>query len=236
MDNEVLLVIFRTILVLVILFILTKLMGKKQVSQMNIYDYLIGITIGSIAADISLDIEKDLIAGIISLVLLALSAITVTYLSLKSIRFRRIFTGTPTVLIENGKLIEKNMRKEGIDINDLQEEARQFGYFDLSKVNYAVLEISGKISFLAKAKEAAVTRGDMKVTAKDEGLCANIIIDTVLLDDNLKYMNKDKEWLDKELKRRGYDDYKRILLLTIDNNDKIVIYDKNSENGAKVLE
>lgn len=236
MDNEVLLVILRTILVLIILFILTKLMGKKQVSQMNIYDYLVGITIGSIAADISLDIEKDLIAGIICLILLGLSAIVVTYLSLKSICFRRFFTGTPTVLIENGKLIEKNMRKEGIDINDLQEEARQFGYFDLSKVNYAVLEISGKISFLAKAREEAVTKGDMKIKAKDEGLCANIIIDTVLLDNNLKYMNKDKEWLDKELKRRGYDDYGRILLLTLDNNERIVIYDKNNDNGIRVLE
>lgn len=236
MNNEVLLVIFRTILVLIILFILTKLMGKKQVSQMNIYDYLIGITIGSIAADISLDIEKDLIAGVTSLVLLGLSAVMVTYLSLKSIRCRRFFIGTPTVLIENGKIIEKNMRKEGIDINDLQEEARQSGYFDLSKVNYAVLEISGKISFLAKARDEIVTKSDMKIKAHDEGLCANIIIDTVLLDNNLKYMKKDKEWLDKELKRRGYDNYSRILLLTLDNNDKIVIYDKNNEDAIKVLE
>lgn len=236
MDSEVLLVIFRTIFVLIILFVLTRLMGKKQVSQMNIYDYLIGITIGSIAADISLDIEKDLFAGVTCLVLLGLSAIIVTYFSLKSIKCRRFFIGTPTVLIENGKIIEKNMRKEGIDINDLQEEARQFGYFDLSKVNYAVLEISGKISFLAKAREEVVTRSDMKIKAKDEGLCANIIIDTVLLENNLKYMNKDKEWLDKELKRRGYDDYKRILLLTLDNNNKIVIYDKNSDNGIQVLE
>lgn len=236
MDNEILLVVFRTILVLIILFVLTKCMGKKQVSQMNIYDYLVGITIGSIAADIALDIDKDMIAGIVSLAIFGLSGVAVTYLTLKNIWFRRIFTGVPTILIENGKILAKNLRKEGIDINDLQEEARQCGYFDLSKVNYAVLETSGNISFLAKADDEVITRKDMKIKAKDEGLCANIIIDGVLLEENLKNMNKDKNWLDKELKKKGYKDYNKILLLTLDNSDKVVIYDKNMDNDTKVLE
>ena len=94
MDSEFYLVIGRTLLVLVILFFLTKLMGKKQVSQMNIYDYLVGITIGNIAADIALDINKDMISGIASLVILALSGVLVTYLTLKSIYFRKIFLKT----------------------------------------------------------------------------------------------------------------------------------------------
>lgn len=236
MDKELGLVIFRTILVLVVLFFLTKFMGKKQVSQMNIYDYLIGITIGSIAADIALDIEKSLVAGLTSLIIFGLSAVLVTYLTLKSLCFRKIFTGVPTVLIEKGKIIEKNLRKEGIDINDLQEEARQFGYFDLSKVNYAVLETSGKISFLAKADDEFVTRKDMNIKAKDEGLCANLIIDGTLLENNLSNINKDKDWLDKELSKKGYKDYDGILLLTMDSNGKIVIYDKNVDSGIKVFE
>lgn len=236
MDNEFLSIIFRTILILVILFLLTKCMGKKQVSQMNIYDYLIGITIGSIAADISLDIEKDIFSGIISLVIYGLSGVLVTCFTLKSITFRRIFMGVPTVLIEKGKILEKNMRKEGIDINDLQEEARQCGYFDLSKVNYAVLETNGNISFLAKADEEVVTRKDMKIKVKDEGLCANIIIDGILLENNLYNMDKDRNWLDNELKKKGYKDYSNILLLTLDNNQKIVIYDKNVDSNIKILE
>ena len=157
-------------------------MGKKQVSQMNIYDYLIGITIGSIAADISLDIEKDIVAGIASLIIFGLSGVLVTYLTLKRIKLRRLLIGVPTVLINDGKIIEKNLRKEGIDINDLQEEARQAGYFDLSKVNCAVLEISGKISFLAKADNEIITRKDMQIKAKDEGICANVIIDGNYID------------------------------------------------------
>lgn len=236
MNNELLVVIGRTLLVLVILFFLTKCMGKKQVSQMNIFDYLIGITIGSIAADISLDIKKNIIAGIISLIIYGLSGIIVTYLTLKNIRIRRLFSGVPTILIENGKIIEKNLFKEGIDINDLQEEARQSGYFDLSKVNYAVLETSGKISFLAYAKEEPVTKKDMKIKTKDESLCANIIIDGILLENNLKYMKKDKKWLARELTKRGYKDYKKILLFTLDNNDSITIYDKNISSNTKILE
>lgn len=236
MNNEFLSVIGRTILVLVILFVLTKWMGKKQVSQMNMYDYLIGITIGSIAADISLDIEKNVIAGVISLAIYSLSGVLVTYLTLKNMNLRRFLCGVPTILIENGKIIEKNLYKEGIDLNDLQEEARQNGYFDLSKVNYAVLETSGKVSFLASAREEPVTRGDMKVKAKDESLSANLIIDGTLLEKNLEQMKKDKSWLEKELNNRGYKDYKNILLMTLDNNGKITIYDKNVSSNTKILE
>ena len=236
MDHETLLVIGRTFLVLIILFTITKCMGKKQVSQMNIYDYLIGITIGSIAADISLDIEKDLIAGCVCLILYGISQIAVTYLTLKNIRIRRIFSGVPTMIIENGKIIEKNMRKEGIDINDLQEEARQNGYFDLSKIHYAVLETSGKISFLLRASDDTVTKSDLKVKAKDESPNANIIIDGILLENNLQIMKKDRTWLEKELKNRGYKDYHNILLMTLDQSGKIAIYDKNVQSNTQIFE
>ena len=234
--NDLLLVLFRTVLVLVILFILTRIMGKKQVSQMNIYDNIIGITMGSIAADISLDIEKSIVAGILSLLIYGLSGALVTYLTLKNIRIRRFINGVPCILMDNGKIIEANLRKEGIDINDLEEEARQNGYFDLSKVNYAVLEISGKISFLPKAREDMVTKSDMKIKVHDETLSANVIIDGILLEDNLKAMGKDIDWLNKELKNRGYDNYKRILLMTLDGTDKINIFEKNMEMKSKVFE
>lgn len=236
MMNDLLLVLFRTVLVLVILFILTRIMGKKQVSQMNIYDYIIGITMGSIAADISLDIEKSIVAGILSLLIYGLSGALVTYLTLKNIKIRRFINGVPCILMDNGKIIEANLRKEGIDINDLEEEARQNGYFDLSKVNYAVLEISGKISFLPKAREDMVTKSDMKIKVHDETLSANVIIDGILLEDNLKAMDKDIDWLNKELKNRGYDNYKRILLMTLDGTDKINIFEKNMEMKSKVFE
>lgn len=236
MNNEIIEIIMRTTIVLIILFILTKCMGKKQVGQMNIYDYLIGISIGSIAADISLDIEKNLLAGIISLLIYGLSGVLVTFLTLKSLSFRRFFSGVPTILMEDGKIIEKNLLKEGIDINDLQEEARVNGYFDLNKINYAILETTGKISFLAHTKEEPVTKNDMKIKVKNESLCANIIIDGTLLINNLKNIKKDKKWLEQTLKKYGYQNYQNILLLTLDKNNKVTIYDKNINNNYNILE
>lgn len=233
--NDLLMMCGRTILVLLILFGLTKCIGKKQISQMNIYDYIIGITIGSIAADISLDIEKDIVAGVVALLIYGFSGVMVTVLTLKYVGVRKFINGTPTILINRGKIMYQSMKREGIDVNDLEEAARQNGYFDLTKIHYAVLEISGKISFLAKAKEECVTNGDMKIKKKDEELCANLVIDGVLLEKNLLAIHKDKEWLDKELKKRGYDSYERILLLICDRNGKISIYDKNMEEGMEVF-
>ena len=228
--------VLRTVFVLIILFVITRLMGKKQVSQMNIYDYIIGITMGSIAADISLDIEKDLVAGVLCLIVYGGSAILVTFLTLKSITMRKFINGVPTILIDNGKIIYNNLKKEGIDINDLEEEARQNGYFDLSKINYAVLEISGKISFLAKANYEIVTRDDMKIRTKNEEIKANVIIDGTLIESNLKAVNRDSKWLNDYLKKHGYKDYQDILLMTIDKCGKVNIFPKCLSSVSEIFE
>ena len=186
MENEIINVILRTILVLIVLFILTKIMGKKQVSQMNIYDYLIGITIGSIAADISLDLEHNIIAGICSLSIYALSSLLVTYITLKNLFFRKMFCGSPTILIDKGNINIDNLKKEGIDINSLEEEARLNGYFDLSKVDYAILETNGQISFLSNVKDSYVTNESMNIKAKENNLTINLIQDGEVLENNLK--------------------------------------------------
>lgn len=229
-------VIIRTILILIFLFILTKLMGKKQISQLNIFDYTIGITIGSIAADISLDIEKNLIAGLISLAIYGISGVLISIITINNLNMRKLFSGTPTVIIENNKIIEKNMKKEKIDINDLQEEARQQGYFNLEDINYAILESSGRISFLPKTELTPVTKKELNIRFNKESLVANIIIDGSLIENNLKNMNKDKKWLNQQLKIKGYKDYNKILLATLDNNEKLVIYPKNNKEAKKVLE
>ena len=160
--NTIIDVIIRTIISLITLFIFTKLMGKKQISQLNIFDYVVGITIGSIAADISLDTNKNLVDGIIAMLIYACFNAMISYLTLKSIKFRRIFTGTPTMIIENGKIIEKGLEKVKFDINDLLEEARNAGYFNLEEVEYAIMESNGRISFLPSHKDKPVTKKDMK--------------------------------------------------------------------------
>ena len=218
---------FRTILVLIILFFITKMMGKKQISELNFFDYVVGITIGSIAADISLDLEKNLISGILAIFLYGLASYIISIVTLRSISLRRIFNGVPTVLVEKGKIIESGLKKSKIDVNDLLMEARENGYFNLDEIDYALMEVNGNISFLPKEKEKPVTKKDMKIKCSNEGLTVNAIIDSKYMVNNMKAINKDKEWLDHELKVNGYDNYDNILLATIDNNYKVTIYEKN---------
>lgn len=218
---------FRTILVLIILFFITKMMGKKQISELNFFDYVVGITIGSIAADISLDIEKDMLAGIAALFIYGFISYIISFVSIKSILARRFFIGVPTVLVEKGKIIESGLKKSKIDVNDLLMEARENGYFNLDEIDYALMEVNGNISFLPKEKEKPVTKRDMKIKCSNEGLTVNAIIDSKYMVNNMKAINKDKEWLDHELKVNGYDNYDNILLASIDNNYKVTIYEKN---------
>lgn len=225
--NETLNIILRTILILIILFILGKIMGKKQVSQMNIYDYIIGITMGSIAADISLDIKKNLIAGILSLSIYGISTFLISYITMKNIKIRRFILGVPTILIENNKIIESGLKKAKVDINDLLAEARLNGYFDISEIQTAIMEIDGKISFQSKEQNSPVTKKDIKLKNKEKNLTANVIIDTILLEENLNSINKTSDWLNKELKKQGYNDYENILLATVDNNNQLKIYEKD---------
>lgn len=225
--DEIIKICYRTIIVLIVLFLIAKMVGKKQVSQLNLFDYIVGITIGSIAADISLDIEKDLIAGLISLFLYGFSAYLISILTLKSIKARRFFTGVPTVLVENSKIIESGLKKTKIDINELLAEARIAGYFDLSEIEYAIMEVNGNISFLPREKEKPVTKKDMKIKCNDGGLTANVIIDSNYMENNMSAIGKDKKWLDQELKIQGHNDYSDILLATVDGNSKLTIYRKN---------
>mgnify|MGYP000285946273 FL=1 len=220
-------IIIRTIIVLIVLFFIAKMVGKKQISQLNLFDYIVGITIGSIAADISLDLEKDLLAGLLSLSLYGFIAYLISYITMKSIKARRFFTGVPTVLVEKSKIIESGLKKTKIDINELLAEARIAGYFDLDEIDYAIMEINGNISFLPKEKNKPVTKKDMKLKSPDSGLTANVIIDSKYMENNMKAINKSKRWLDHELKVQGYNNYDNILLATVDNNYKVLVYKKD---------
>ena len=226
MNNEIISVIFRTILVLIILFGMTKLMGKKQLSQMNLYDYLIGITIGSVAADISLDIEKNFVAGIVSLGIYCIFNVIVTYFSLKNLKFRKLFCGNPTILVDKGTILVDNLKKEGIDIDSFSEEARLNGFFDLKKIRYAILETNGQISFLTKIEDDYVTNSNMRIKLEENELGINLIQDGIVMNDNLLYIKKDKGWLDKVLKKNGYKSSRDLFLMIYKKDDDITFFDR----------
>lgn len=225
--DDILSVLARTLLMMFILFILAKLIGKKQVSQLNLFDYIIGITIGSIVADISLDLEKNLLSGVFCLISYGVLSILVSYVTMKSIILRRFLIGVPTILIENNKIIEGGLKKSKLDVNELLAEARSQGYFNLEDIEYAIMETNGNISFMPINSSSPATKKDVKAKIDKESLVANVIIDSNLLDKNLKEMHKDKKWLDSTLKKQGYNNYDNIMLATLDINDKVVVYRKN---------
>lgn len=230
-------VIIRALFSLVTLFLVTKMLGKKQVSQLSLFDYVIGISIGNFAAEMTTNIEIQFINGIVAVVIFGLVAYLVSLGTMKSILLRRFFMGTPTILIEKGKLLEKGLKKVKFDINDLLEECRGSGYFDISQIEYAVMEANGKISILPKEAYKPVTLADMNLKASQEGLCANIIIDGKIMPQNLQKMNKDEKWLLHELKVKGFKKTDPILLATLDSSDTLRIYERNrDEEASKVLE
>lgn len=230
-------VCIRAIFSLITLFLVTKMLGKKQVSQLSLFDYVIGISIGNFAAEMTTNVEIQFINGIVAVLIFGFFAYFVSIITMKSIKLRRFFMGTPTLLIEKGKLIEKGLKKVKFDVNDLLEECRGNGYFDISQIEYAVMEVNGKISILPKSEYKPLTPSDMKVKVEKEGLQANIIIDGKIMIQNLEKRNKNEKWLYHELKVMGYENIQNILLATLDDNEKITVYERNNDKKIeKVLE
>ena len=230
-------VVYRTFLSALTLFLLAKAMGRKQIGELNTFDYIIGITIGSIASEMTVNSDVSLISCIVAMAVLSLIGILISYGTTKSMFLRRFFTGCPIILIENGKIIEKGLNKARFDINDLLQECRINGYFDISEIAYAVMEANGRISFLLKSKYTPVTLSDMNIKASKKGLCANLIIDGNIMMEHLKNINKDSAWLLTRLENMGYSDYSNILLASCDTKEQITVYLKSVPlTNSKVLE
>ena len=232
---EILDVILRALISLIALFSVTKLLGKKQVSQLSLFDYVIGISIGNFAAEMTTDLDLPYTHGVVAVLIFGLVAYLVSVFTMKSISLRRFFIGTPTVLIQEGKILMKGLKQVKFDINDLLEECRGNGYFDISQIEYALMEANGKLSILPKGENLPVTIKDMNIKPEKQSLCANVIIDGKIMYTNLKNMNKDKKWLVQELKIKGYKTFENILLATLDNNEKVTVYEKNNDIEPLVI-
>lgn len=230
-------VFLRSIFSILALFFLTKMMGRKQISQLNLYDYVVGITIGSVAAEISTNLDTHFWGGMFVMLIYSLVSILFSFLAEKSIVLRRFIIGVPYILIENGKILESSLRKAKFDVNELLQEARISGYYDLNQINYAIMEANGKVSFLPKSKYMPVVPNDMKIKVDRNGLVSNLVIDGKMMKENLKYIEKSEKWLLTRLSNLGYTDLEKILLVTCDNKEKITVFEKNFDKiEKKILE
>lgn len=224
-------VISRCLVSLVTLFLVTKMIGKKQVSQFSLFDYVIGISIGNFAAEMAINLDSSYLHGTIAVIVFGVVAYLVSLITMKSLKIRKIIIGDPNILIKDGKILYNSLKKSKFDINDLLEEARINGYFDISAIDYALMEANGKISFLPKPDYQNPTNKDLKLKTKRVGLCINLIIDGQVIEGALKDVHKSKQWLIHEIKIKGFK-LEEIMLATVDLEGNLKVYGKNVNDKA----
>lgn len=231
--KEILYIIMLSLGSIIAIFILTKLMGYRQMSQMSMFDYVNGITIGSIAAEMSTSLEGNFVQPLTAMIVYALAAIVLSWFSSKSIKARRLIEGKPLVLMNNGELYRENLKKAKIDVTEFLTQCRNSGYFDVTKLETAILEDNGKISFLPKSSDRPVTPSDMNLSPEQDFMVANVILDGRIMEENLRHTGNDEKWLMNQIKGQGAGKVEDVLLATCDSSNQVTVFLKNSRKEPK---
>ena len=221
---EIIKIVILSTVSAVILFLLTKIMGNKQISQLSMFDYVTGITIGSIAAEMATELEENPLNPIVAMIIYALLAFGISILTEKSVGARKILAGRPILLLDNGILYRSNLSKARMDISDFMMLCRVQGYFDIGQIQTAILEFNGSISIIPKSDQRPVTPGDMNMQPKQETVLTNVILDGKVMKKNLKFINHNEKWLEKHLKEQGYKSAKDVFLATCDAEGNLSVY------------
>lgn len=208
------------------LLFMAKLMGQRQVGRLTLFDFVISIIIGTVAAGSLTNSRTALITSLIGVTTLAVLDISLSYLILKNPKFGRIIQGEPIVLIKNGKILEDTMRKVRINLDDLLMGLRRNKLPNLSDVEFAILEPNGKISVIPKSQARPVRPQDLKIDTQYEGLPVMVIEDGNILEDNLEENNLDSKWLEKELKKQGIHDVNEVFAATLDTQGRLFVSKK----------
>lgn len=220
---DVLKVILTAVSSAVVLFLITKITGHKQVAQLDLFDYITGITIGSIAAEFATELE-DPWKPLIAMVIYGAVALGLSILTHKFPRARKFINGTPTILLDNGKLYRSNLKKAKLDLSEFLVMCREAGYFDLSAIQTAVFEYNGKLTILPVSTERPVMPKDMNLSPEQELLFTEIIMDGRILEENLRRMGLDLSWLEQQLKAQGFHNAKEVFLGVCDKNNNLALY------------
>ncbi|WP_078410500.1 DUF421 domain-containing protein [Priestia abyssalis] len=196
-------VIVRSLLFFVVLFLTTKILGKKQISELTFFEYVSGITIGSIAGEVIMGLEKNILVGILGIVSFGLITFFVDFFAIKSKKFRDVVEGTSTVFIKDGKILEDNLKKERYTIDELSALLRQKNVFKAADVEFAVLEPRGDLSVFLKKENQPLTPKDLQMNVPQEKEPHTVIMDGHIMDDALAAANKSRRWLNLELDKQG---------------------------------
>ena len=222
-----LLVYMRTIVLYLILIAVIRLMGKRQIGQMESSEFVVTMLVANLAAIPIQDSGVPLLTGAVPLLTVPGLELVLAALSLRSIFFRRLLCGKPVILIENGKILRENMRKTRITLDELTGHLREKDVLDLQAVQFAILETNGNLSVFPYPKEKPASAADAGIQARKQYLPVTVISDGKLLRENLKLAGKDEHWLQRTLRAKDAT-VAQTWLLTVDASDRILWYPREA--------
>ena len=213
---NILYVILLSVFSLIVLFLLAKLIGYRQMSEMSMFDYISGITIGSIAAEMATSLDSSFLEPLTAMIVYGLITALLAFITSKNMKVRRFISGSPYILFNDGHLYEGNFKKGHIDLSEFLVQCRLNGFFDLKELQTAILEENGRISFLAKSENLPASPSE-------------------ILYENLLHSGKDEEWLKKQLSAHGCKRLSDVFLATGNQQNTLNVYLKNNRSGSSVI-
>lgn len=219
-------VLFRSIILYILIVLSMRFMGKRQIGELSPTELVVTLMLSDLASVPMQDINLPLLYGIIPIMVLVIFEVILSFISLRSRKFRKFISGNPCVIIKDGIIDQNIMEKARITIDDLLEELRLQGFSNVDEIQYAVLETSGKLSIFPKKNNAAVTCKDLNLDLEEEVLPSIIICDGILDEKSLHFCGKDTNWLNKQYEKYKVKSIKDVFLLTVDENNKVIFIPK----------
>lgn len=216
-------VFMRTLVLYIVVVTVMRIMGKRQIGELQPFELVIAIMLSELAAVPMQDTGIPLIHGLIPILTLMFLEIFLSYVTLKSRRIRKLVCGTACVLIQHGQVVEGELRRQRFNLDDLMEELRLSGYLNISDIEYAILENSGKLSIIPKSSVSPVTRKDLNLSQTEVALPVSLILDGQLIYNNLNYIGQDKKWLLNKLKEFNINKIEDAFIAMMDSNGKLYV-------------
>lgn len=214
-------ILIRTFILFFSLLLAMRLLGKRQLGELELSELVVSVVIADLAANPLQDIGIPLLNGLLPILVLFCLELVLSGVSLRSIKLRNLFFGKPSLLIQDGKIIQSAMRKNRFTLDELTEELRNQGQMDISKIQFAVLENNGQLSAIPFPAERPVTAGQLGIQTEDEGMPVILISDGRTMSGNLRKMGRDENWLQKEVRNRGAKSPQDVYLFTLDRLGRI---------------
>ena len=215
--------VIRTVILYLIIVIGIRLMGKRQIGQLEPSEFVLSLLIADLAAVPMQDFGIPLIMGVIPIVTLLCLSTILSVLTVRSIRLRALLCSRPSIVVQDGKILAREMVKNRFTVDELMEELRGAGVTDLNSVKYAVLETTGRISVIPKKEEQPPTAAELGIPVVDTGLPVIVVSDGRILSENMKVRNLSEVWLQKQLAVRGVERIEDVFLMTVDEAGKVYL-------------